>query len=636
MIRFFHPKDVPVNKKRTCVKVLLILVIVLYPFINSFLGIDLGDTGLHMFGYENLFENPELLSFTAYLSMLIGWGWLHLFPGLGIWGLNFLEVLIELGMAVAVYRLMKPWLGEITTLIGILLAILAMDTYLNLFNHHQFNVFLLILIMGAQFKAITTGRLRFSVLSGVLFTTIVTARMGSITATVTFFLYLLWMALEDKRLTDVLKHYGCAVAGAAAAAGVFILWMKLFHQLYYFSANILRLFGLMTGEGSSSGGYSMSNLLDGFIIGNLDAIASGGLYFASFFVLLIGLALIFKKAEKAKSRIINILFGVLIVTVALYLLVYAYDVNPILPWPQMTTAPAFIIGVFYVLACLCMVYHLTARDKKHEIVYLCVMAFFLPLLTIAGSNTGTKHVILGLWFIAPVCVYVVKQLLLRTEMMKAVQELFGHVSLAFHKEIWRIAVLVVCAFFLFKFGSMLYYTSNFDSIHRTELVATIHSDKTKWLRTTQREADSVNGVLTEIEKLPDKSERPLVIYGGSILLYSLLEMPAYVQPYFINAVNDNAQTRFDMEHRFEEFGKLPVIVFCRTNNYYGFYKESYAALIHSQQKTDYGGKREILLDFLDWNGYGVQYVNDYYCVLYPYDILVGEWEDYRPYILGNS
>ena len=76
------------DKYKKIVKIFLMFCIGFYPFMTSFYGIDLGDTGIHMFNYENIFSNPELIGFTSYFTSVTGWMWLNVFPGLGIWGLN--------------------------------------------------------------------------------------------------------------------------------------------------------------------------------------------------------------------------------------------------------------------------------------------------------------------------------------------------------------------------------------------------------------------------------------------------------------------------------------------------------------------------------------------------------------------
>ena len=113
------------EKIRKPIKILLILGIFLYPFIHTFIGIDLGDTGYHLYSFENLYKTPELIGFTAYFTTFIGWLWLHIFPGLGLWGLNVLEVILEMLMAFTVYKVLKSYLGEIRTLTGIFLAVIA-------------------------------------------------------------------------------------------------------------------------------------------------------------------------------------------------------------------------------------------------------------------------------------------------------------------------------------------------------------------------------------------------------------------------------------------------------------------------------------------------------------------------------
>ena len=71
-------------KWRRVIKAFLIFCIGFYPLITSFYGIDLGDTGIHMFNYENIFSNPNLVGFTSYFTSVTGWIWLKLFSGLGL------------------------------------------------------------------------------------------------------------------------------------------------------------------------------------------------------------------------------------------------------------------------------------------------------------------------------------------------------------------------------------------------------------------------------------------------------------------------------------------------------------------------------------------------------------------------
>ena len=619
------------EKIRKPIKILLILGIFLYPFIHTFIGIDLGDTGYHLYSFENFYKTPELIGFTAYFTTFIGWLWLHIFPGLGLWGLNVLEVILEMFMAFTVYKVLKSYLGEIRTLTGIFLAVIASDTYLNIFNYHQFNVFLLVLILCFQFLAITKENLQFSVLSGICFATVVFSRMGSITAIVTCALYVYWYFIKNKNIKYLVKHIGAFLCGAAAASAGLLLLLKATGQISYFMENILRLFGLAS---ASSGGYSMDNLLSTFVGGNLRSLVAGAIYFGGFFVLILGFGLVFRKGELIKKHIVSVMAGLAALGVALYLFRYAYIVNPVPAWPQMTTAPSFIIGIFYVITFLILCYHLYAQNGKREISLIAIMAIALPLLTIAGSNTGTKHVILGLWIIAPLVTYAMGEFCINENVLNKINQFYSGFGVPISKKTWTFSMGVLIISFLFRYGQMAYYTMNFDSIDRSMINSQIESPKVRFLWTTEREADAVNGVLEEINKIQGKEEYPLIVYGGSIMFYYLTEMDSYVQPWFSNSVYADEKLLSDIETAKEKFDRLPVIIYGRTNNYYGFYEEDYPQRVNETLRNSYGGKRDILLDFLKENDYNLQYVNEYYAIVYPPDIASNEDKTYAGYITG--
>ena len=627
------------SENKNAIKLFLWFLIVMYPFVNAFLGVDLGDTGIHYYGYEHLFSDPKNLSFTAYFTMALGWACTKIFPALGLLALNLVEVLIEVGLAVISYRLLKPHLGELTTLIGLLISVLAMDTYLNLFNHHQFNVFLIVVIMAFELNAITKDKLRYSFLAGLAFVLVVASRMGSVTVISTFVIYLIWSAQESKKAKRVITHLACAAGGMAAMGACMLVLLKIFGHLGLFVENIKRLAGLASEKGGNGGGgYGFKSLLEKFVKGNLYAIVSGIAFYAGLILLILAFYVLQKNFGQKKGRVfLYFCFCAATAFIAVYLLYYAYHVYDAPAWPQMTAVPSYSIGVLYVSAFIVLIYNMFSSKGKNELIYISLFAFLLPLLTIAGSNTGTKHVILSFWFIAPVGMYVMKQLWTNDYFGKIMRQ--SSEEYVPKQSTWpvKLAVVIVCFSFVFKFTEMIYKTTNFDSIHRLDLVASIDSDKVRFLRTTQREADAVNGVLYNIRENESYQDRHLMVYGGSILFYTLLDMDSYVQPWFTNGVYANEKLISDIEENESDPDvKLPIIIFCRTNNYYGFYESNYEELIQSQLHSGYSGKRKIFLEFLDRNDYHVGYANDYYCVFYPSGMGTNTHEDYRTYITGET
>lgn len=623
------------DKKILITKIILIACIALYPLITSFYGIDLGDTGIHMYNFENIFENPQFVGFTSYFTSVTGWAWLKLFPGLGLWGLNLLEVFLEIGMAAIVYKTFHTYFGDIETLLGILIAVMASDTYLNVFNYHQYNVFFLILILCFEFKAITTQKNRYSFLAGIFLMLVTFSRMGSITAAVTVLLYVFWYLISEENARNLFKKIGFFALGAISMGAVLVVLLLASGQLTYFIDNIFRLSGLAASSESS---YGMGNLLSTFIFGNLDAIASGFIYLASAIILLLGINLAFTlKGYDTKKKVANILVMLLATGVSVYLMVYAYDVNEVPAWPQMTTGPSFFIGVLYTVSFLYIYYHMYAKEGNREKAVAGVAALFLPLLTIAGSNTGTKHVILAFWIIAPLCVSVVSKLLCTRKPTDMINQLTKKLGFTVRYRSVIVSIGIVLLFLGFKFGLMVHQTMNFDSTDRLSLQYSINSDKTKFLKTTKREADAVNSVLNCLDAIQDRSdeELPLMVYGGSILLYSLSEMDSYVQPWITNGNYADEKLQQDMDTAAQNWESEPVIVWGRTNNYYAFEEYNYDVLIQTELKNDSNGRKDYFYEYLQEHDYRLEYMNDYYLVFVPEDLTVSRNQDYQQYIYAQ-
>lgn len=620
------------DKKFLIIKIILFACIAAYPLVTSFLGIDLGDTGIHMYTYDNIVSNPKYVGFTAYFTSLTGWAWMKVFPGLGIWGLNLLEVFLELGMVAMVYTTFRKTFGDIQTLIGLLIAVMASDTYINVFNYHQYNVFFLIFILCFVYKAITKQKNIYSFWAGIFFALVVFSRMGSVTAIVTCLIYIFWYMISDETAKKMFAKIGFFLLGTCAMGALMVLLLLVSGQMQYFINNISRLSGMASTAGSS---YGMDSLLSTFIFGNLDAIASGFIYLAAAIVLLLGLNLLFSmKGYETKKKVVNVLVMLLATGVSAYLMIYAYNVNEAPAWPQMTTAPSFLIGVLYTICFFYIYYNVYAENGNKEAAVIGVCAIFLPLLTIAGSNTGTKHVILALWIIAPLAVSAIWKLVANKKTTEYLSAMTQKVGITIHHTALIVTAVIVVLFVGFKFALMVYQTSNFDSIHRTSLRYSIECDKLKFMKTTKREADSVNGVLNHISLIQDRTdeELPLMVYGGSILLYSLTEMRSYIQPWITNTNYAEEKMIADLAEADGEWNSKPVIIWGRTNNYFGFEEYNYDVLIQTELKDARSGRKDYYYNFLQENNYKLDYVNDYYLIFVPEELSDSDSEDYRGYI----
>ena len=70
-----------------------------------------------------------------------------------------------------------------------------------------------------------------------------------------------------------------------------------------------------------------------------------------------------------------------------------------------------------------------------------------------------------------------------------------------------LTLFVLCVSGGYKFFDMIYATMNFDSTDRSSLRYSIENDKLKFMKTTKREADAVNGVLQTVSDLQKKDTK---------------------------------------------------------------------------------------------------------------------------------
>lgn len=602
--------------KQKTVRGILIFLILIYPLVGAFLGLDLGDTGYHLYAYTNLTANPDKINYTTYLSSVVGWLWNQLFGGFGLIAFNLLEVLLEWALALIIYCTFRKELGKSTVLLGILFAIIASDTYLNIFNYHQFNAFLMTIILCLEYKALMQDRKSFSMWAGVFYVLAVFSRVGSVIAIVTLALYIYYAVMYEFSWKETGKHLLSFLAGMTALGLILAAALKLTGRMDYFIANIFRLGGIAADESSA---YGFGNLLDTLIRDNLKVIASGLVFYGAAAIFACGLNIGLQKCETRLKKAACILLALFVSGVALYQMQFAYDINPAENWPQMTTGQRFVLGVMYVTAFLCFACYALRKDvASRGMTLLVIEACMLIILTIAGSNTGTKHVILGMWLLAPVCVYTLRKMLMSKRLRQTVKGMTEAAGMVLHRYTIRVTAVVVLLMFGLKFGHMVYYTFNYDSVDRTKLTATVNNKNVRGILTTQREADALNGVLEVLNQY--EAQKPLMVFGNTLLFYYMTERDAYVMPWVTQTSYSLEKFQADLEEA-EKADKaeenLPLVVYCRTNYAYGFEEEVLSENVKSILYSPFSGKKDCLYEFLERYDYGIKYINDYYAVIVP-------------------
>lgn len=601
------------------IKYTLFAMIFLYPLISSFLGVDMGDTGMHYFFFQNLFKFPDKIGFTTYFTSLVGWIWMRFFGFLGLWAPNFLEVVMEWGMSLLVYVNFKDHFGKITTLIGIMLASLYTGCYINIFNYHQFTVFLILVIMCCIFQVCINNKgVIYSGIAGFFWMCSFFARTTSITVIVCLLLYVFWWYVSGRPKGFLWKHITAWFAGAFISGAIITIIIFSFGHAGYYKEMLFKLSNMAGDSGSS---YEMGGLLESFVFGNLKTMSSGvltlfggGLITAAFI----------KLFDKEKNKIFNIFIFLITAFVGVYLCYFAYYVIPVNGSPQLTTGPNYLAGILYTTAFIVVIASLLFKNIDNKFSLIALMAAFLPLLVVVGSSTVTKHVILAGWIGLPLITFVIKKIYLNTENICSAFTGSNYIknfdaNTDFKKSIKLSTSVVMIIMLLFTLNTAA-RMNNFDALNRFELTERIDSPTTRYVFTTKRQADAVNEVIwsvKDIEKAGRTSKQ--LMFGQAVLLNSILEIDPYITPWVTAESYNSKYFKEDLEKARAESDELPIVIYCRTNQYFGYKAFNYKRLLKSENSNLSGGRKQVLVEFLKSNNYHIAMVNDYYKIFVPYE-----------------
>lgn len=590
------------------IDIVLVATIILWPFVNSFLGIDMVDTGYYLYQYDNPLS-PEI-PYTAYLATMIGSIWLKIFPKLGLWGLNLLEVLMEYVLCFFVYKMLKKYFGKRETLVGILVCMLLINTYVNIFNYHQLNMFFCTMLAILMAIGLDKNKNLYVFLAGCAGMLAVAARMPSVLTIICVIAPIYWGIVYRKSIKEVVVKMVWYVAGYVPVVIGYGVVLVLVNKHQKVIDEVLRLGRLSTG---STGSYSSGSMIDSFIEDTING-SLAAVCFAIVTVILLVLTekvWVQRKATSKKWRSISAYALVCVICVAAWI----YVVTEIADAPdfiQLTSMSWFIYGILFAVALVFVVIALFVEDDtlKRDGLFM-FMSEALVLLCFVGSNARAKHAIMGMWIFIPFIIHKCVELVKSGQMI----DIRGRMTIS--SKAIKNTLIIMTTFMVVMIGVFVAVTNNFDSTNRLELNAGIDSDKLVYLKTTERQAKYVNEVLDVVHELRN-DDTTLMVVGNPIMFYYLTGMRAYVKPW----VTGSSYTAWDFSQNLigneEQSVAMPIIIVAKTDVYKGFAEEDYSQLRKENSTNNYGEKGEFVDAFIGRNGYDLRFENEYFEVYFHY------------------
>jgi len=609
--------------------VAVLVFLFLWTFGHSFLGIDLVDTGYYF--YQYLHPRAGNISYSGYLATLIGAVWLRVFHPLGLWGLNLLELLLEYSLCGIVFLTFRKTFRAGSLLAALVFCMLAISTYVNVFNYHQLSMFFCTSMLCAMFTGLRTERPAWQLLSGACGMLAMFSRFPCVLCLICLLCIVYWRLMVTRSITRMILEMILFLLGFAlmmAAVGLLLYELGVLQRVI---DDVFRLSNLGNSGGASYGVDNQALNLIKDTVHSAEAallfLISGAFLGAGFYLLCRYIQRGYHSAGRVWGTVIGFFAAVSVSLFGCYFAMFRVGRAP--GYVQLTSFSWFLYGMLFLTGAIAAIAGVTVcfleiRRKRadnsdsvwHERQFqvsrdgaLAFMGIALVLLCFVGSAARAKHCILGMWFLVPL----------------AVDRLWDFIS-SDTKSIRGRSVtgpwpqLMACSMaivFLIGFGWFLVNTNNFDDTNLTLLTHEIHTSRTRFLKTTQRESEAVNQVLDALGPYADPSGSMMVI-GNPVMLYALTDMPAYVRPWVTGS--SYLESEFQKELAAAEMSgtPLPVVVFSKTNPYLGFSKADYEKQLSDVRKAnEKSSKVQMVIGFMEKYAYGRYFENAYFEVWLP-------------------
>ena len=569
-----------------------IILIILWPLIGSFFGVDMSDTGSYLYNYQHPFS--ESVSLFTFLATFIGAIWYRMTSFLGIWGLNLLEVFLEWASCYFIYKLLVKDIDKNVVLLGILISLILCDTYINIFNFHQLNMLLMIMSIYFLYNGLTEKKKLYFAISGAMIGASVFVRIPSILGLFLIVPIILWKYLFHLDRKTVLVYAKSFIYGFMLA----VISMMVFYLIVFGFERVLseiyRIFFLSSGGNS---GYGTKSLILDLIKDTVSSLGIGIITLAAY--MLLAYCLLHAFRDRKNKKFISFIYLIFIV-LGCFLIFYAFYKMAPLPqgWAKLSPFGWSFFGMLLIFAIYFILKGMVSqKETEKRIAMLSVLGILLNYLVFTGSGVRFRHTILGMWILIPIALHFLNTVTMEPQWQRKV------------KPYIRMAVIVFCVFntvFIFHYVSSV---NMYDAENPLKLYARIHAPDTKLVLTTSRQADFVNDVLNELNNENNK-ERKLLIYGDSVLLYTLSDKEAYIRPWINVSSYTVQELRDDLNKKQESGEALPLVVLCRTSSYRGFDQTTYEEDL--AQGNQPSAKKDVVNELLEQNKYQIVYENDYY------------------------
>jgi len=371
-------------------------LLVVYPVLFMFQGLDFTDQGYWLTGYQRIFEDPESVStmMPTWLSLVIG-GLVDL-TGLGVLSFRIAFVAVIWMTIWFTYRLLRDCFDREKILFPLFVTLVYITKWgVNWVSYNDLSAMFFLVASLALWFGLQSQNYKWILFSGLVLGLGVYLRIPNVVGVSLAAAILFSGWLYQWRITFSLRFIMVFFLGVASGLLIGLLAIKLFGHLTYFLESISILKNQAT---QSSYNHSPHMLLDMLIDDHIHALRYG--------LLVIGAIVVvsWMKKQKFLNKLYqsNLYYSVIYIISIEILIILAMYLEQGLRYRW--ALPGFCYAVLLVG----LVLESRGGSRSHALLYFIalILLFIVPL----GSGNGIGNAIYGSWLALPLALLVLSQM----------------------------------------------------------------------------------------------------------------------------------------------------------------------------------------------------------------------------------
>ena len=577
---------------------IIISLIIIYPLLFIWQGLDFSDTGYFLSCYQQVFNDPESISgkMLSWLTNIIGGVWVLLFgDSLGLLGVNLAGVIVTYVTIWLSYLILKPYIEKRILLIGLLLTVIFAKWFYLL---SYYNLTPLFLIASAFFmiNGLRNNKIWQIAISGLIVGFSILIRYPNILGLFLILSIILFGVLNKTKIKIQVIQLVSFIFGYIVSVLLTLFAIKIIGIYDFVISSFKEIFFALSDV---SGQHGANSLMKIFYMECLKVVTFATI--AITFILLMP-----KVLNKFKNRYVY--YGFIIIPIILATIFYA-----LVLWNGFHINHFIVFLVISVLYAILLLYIVNIEKSSNEFRVVTFITLLVLTITPIGSSSGLFTAINAMWLAFPIAfAYIVSLKELKIELKTIKNTNSSHFSFSLDgKETLLIKKIVIILIVIFSLLSSFIYTLR-DVPNRFEMRYSVNNQRLKGIFTNKERARVVQELLDEMSNYV-KEDDYLLAYEAISTLYFLTKTRPYLydsQPLFYRPF----ELRKYLDKAIKERPYLPVIVRAKGSVWDPKWPVESRMIRPDERNT---GNRGILEEFIKTSGYSLVWENDFFEILLP-------------------